>query len=205
MTRPAGDFLPTTAYAVLGLLSFGAELSGYELRQWALRSLRFFYWSPAQSHIYKELRRLEERGLATGRRVAQDDRPDKRVFAITEAGRGELRRWLHDAPVAPPMLKFESALRLFLGHAADPERLVQVLDEHRAAVQRTLDDLAEVRAMLVAGGPPEAGDAAPERWSLPAAVAGWGEALWRGDLETTEDLRRALEAAAAVGSADDQR
>jgi DNA-binding PadR family transcriptional regulator len=192
MARPAGDFLPTTAYAVLGLLSFGAELSGYELRQWALRSLRFFYWSPAQSHVYKELRRLEELGLATGRAVAQEDRPDKRVFAITDAGRAELRRWLHDAPVAPPVVKFESALRLFLGHAADPERLVAVLDEHRAAVQRTLDELTEVRAMLVAGGPPEGGDGATEPWSLAEAVAAWGEALWRGDLASTERLRRGL-------------
>ncbi len=42
MPRTAATFLPTTTYAVLGLLSLGEELSGYELRQWALRSLRFF-------------------------------------------------------------------------------------------------------------------------------------------------------------------
>ena len=27
--------LPATGYAVLGLLSFGRELSGYELKKWA--------------------------------------------------------------------------------------------------------------------------------------------------------------------------
>jgi len=51
--------LPATGYAVLGLLSFGRELTGYELKQWADGSLRFFYWSPAVSQIYSELKRLE--------------------------------------------------------------------------------------------------------------------------------------------------
>ncbi|GAA2882703.1 hypothetical protein [Streptomyces mexicanus] len=36
--RPA---LPASSWAVLGLLSFGEELSGYDLKKWADRSLRF--------------------------------------------------------------------------------------------------------------------------------------------------------------------
>src|SRR4028119_2379579 len=94
------DFLPTTTYAVLGLLGFGQELSGYEVRQWALRSLRFFFWTPAQSHVYRELRRLEGLGLAARRAVPQEGRPDKRVFAITDEGRRELARWIDEAPLA---------------------------------------------------------------------------------------------------------
>ena len=78
-------FLPGSAYAVLGLLSFGAELSGYELRQLALNSLRFFYWTPAQSQIYRELRRLSGLGYVTGREVRQDGRPDKVAYSITES------------------------------------------------------------------------------------------------------------------------
>ncbi|MFI8792971.1 hypothetical protein [Streptomyces sp. NPDC055105] len=53
------DDLPPTAWAVLGLLSFPGERTGYELKKWADASLRFFYWSPAISQIYAELRRLE--------------------------------------------------------------------------------------------------------------------------------------------------
>jgi DNA-binding PadR family transcriptional regulator len=183
------DFLPTTTYAVLGLLNLGEELSGYEIRQWALQSLRFFYWTPAQSHIYRELRRLQDLGMVEGRDVAQADRPDKRAFAITEAGRAELERWLDGAPVAAPVLKYESALRLFFGHAARPERLVEVLDAHRAAVQRTLEELDAVRAMLAAGGP-GADDAA--RWALADDVAAWGQAVWSADLDAVERLRGRL-------------
>ena len=59
--------LPLTAWAVLGMLSFGRELSGYDLKKWADSSLRFFYWSPASSQIYAELRRLERVGYVESR------------------------------------------------------------------------------------------------------------------------------------------
>ncbi len=192
MATDDADFLPATTYAVLGLLAFGQELSGYEIRQWALQSLRFFYWSPAQSHIYRELRRLQELGLATGRDVEQSDRPNKRVFAITGAGRAELRRWLDEAPVAPPVLKFDSALRLFFGHLARPGRLEEVIEEHRRAAQRTLDELDAVRAMLAAGGPSATTGAEAERWRLADLVAQWGRAHWQSDLDALAHLREAL-------------
>ena len=54
--------LRATSWAVLGLLSFGEELSGYDLKKWADWSLRFFYWAPSYSQIYGELRKLEEIG-----------------------------------------------------------------------------------------------------------------------------------------------
>ncbi len=186
------DFLPTTTYAVLGLLGFGQELSGYEVRQWALRSLRFFFWTPAQSHVYRELRRLEELGLAASRDVPQRGRPDKRVFAITEDGRRELARWIDEAPLAPPVLKYDSALRLFFGQHARPGRLEEIIDEHRAAVQQTLDELDAVRAVLAAGGPPEASAADQARWALADQVAGWGQALWSADLDAVDRLREQL-------------
>ena len=35
--------LPPSSYAVLGLLSFGRALSGYDLKQWADHSLHYFF------------------------------------------------------------------------------------------------------------------------------------------------------------------
>src|ERR1039458_7715997 len=79
--------VPATGWAVLGLLSFGRELTGYDLKKWADHSLRFFYWSPAISQIYSELKRLERLGYVTSRTVAQDELRNKRVYAISEEGR----------------------------------------------------------------------------------------------------------------------
>jgi hypothetical protein len=41
--------LPVTAYALLGLLTFGDELTGYELKQRADNTLRFYWVAPAMS------------------------------------------------------------------------------------------------------------------------------------------------------------
>lgn len=96
--------LPTlrqTGWSVLGLLSFGQELSGYDLKKWANWSLRFFYWAPSYSQIYNELRRLEELGLATSRVVNKDDVRGKRLYAITSAGSAALAAWANGTEPEP--------------------------------------------------------------------------------------------------------
>lgn len=180
--------MPTTAYAVLGLLSFGTERSGYELRQVALDSLRFFYWTPAQSQIYKELRRLEELGYVRGRAVAQRDRPDKVAYGITDEGLAECRRWLATAPVAPPVFKFDAALRLFFGHLSEPERLAEVVDEHRRYLADLLADLDRVRAAL--GDEPTS--------AYPRVLARWGSELYANELATLAQVREAVAGDAAA-------
>jgi len=68
--NPAGyPALRATSWAVLGILSFGEELSGYDMKKWADWSLSFFYWAPSYSQIYGELHKLEELGLVTSRIV----------------------------------------------------------------------------------------------------------------------------------------
>jgi DNA-binding PadR family transcriptional regulator len=174
--------LPATAYAVLGLLSFGQELSGYELRRWAL-NLRFFYWSPAQSHIYLELRRLRRRGYVDDRLVAQNGRPDKRLYHITETGLAAFRDWEERAAVEPPQLKHSVALRLFFGHQASPERLAAMLDDYTAFVRTRLDELRVVHE----------GIAGNDAFTYPAMVAEWGFVYFEAELAAVERLRARLE------------
>jgi DNA-binding PadR family transcriptional regulator len=175
-------FLPGTAYAVLGLLSFGAELSGYELRQLALNSLRFFYWSPAQSQIYRELRRLSSLGYVSGRKVRQQRRPDKIAYSITDSGRAELTRWLEQAPVAPPAIRYDSALRLFFGHLTTQDTLLGLVAEHRAHLARMRAELHAVRRML----------AADPSLRLARIIADWGDHLYTHELAALDRVAAAL-------------
>ena len=78
--------LPTTSYAVLGLLTFG-EMSGYDLKGLADYSIANFFWSPARSQIYSELRRLTSLGFVTETEVRQKRRPDKRIYRLTPEGK----------------------------------------------------------------------------------------------------------------------
>lgn len=172
--RAPGD-LPATAYAVLGLLSFGDELTGYDLRQRAL-NLRFFYWSPAQSHIYAELRRLRARGFVAERLEPLAGRPDKRLYRITGEGLRAFRTWLDEAPVEPPSLKHAAALRLFFGHQAAPGRVRQVLEEHRRRTEELLAELRQVHERI----------AEVPAFAYPSLVAEWGERYYAAELEAVQ-------------------
>ncbi|MHB0934937.1 MAG: PadR family transcriptional regulator [Armatimonadota bacterium] len=79
-------------HAILGFLQYGPS-SGYDLKGVFDLSVQHF-WPADQSQIYRTLARLSEAGWAEKEVVEQDDRPDRKVYHITEAGREELRRWL---------------------------------------------------------------------------------------------------------------
>lgn len=171
-----------TGYAVLGLLSFGRELSGYDLKKWADHSLSLFFWSPAMSQIYGELRRLETLGLVSAREVPQDDLRNKRVYRLTDAGDEELRRWLHDSPVDVPVLKHPAMLRLWLGHMMEGEQLRSVLAEHMG---RTEERVAAIRRDLAGGDAGELG--------YSQLILRWAERHYDNERANTEQLLAELD------------
>lgn len=79
-------------YVLLGFLNYGPQ-TGYELKQ-AMDSSTAYFWHAKQSQIYTTLKSLEAEGQVVSQVEPQEDRPDRRVYTITEAGRGELRGWL---------------------------------------------------------------------------------------------------------------
>ncbi|MBL1078455.1 PadR family transcriptional regulator [Nocardia sp. 2] len=171
--------LPTTAWAVLGMLSHAEELSGYDLKKWADWSLQFFYWSPSFSQIYAELKRLEKHGFATSRTVVSEDgMRGKRMYAITESGREAASYWVNHSPVEAPVLKHSVMLRAWLGHLAQPDRMREILTQHI--------DYAETmrrRAQADADG----ADANPD-WAYPSAVLRWCVKHYEAEKEFAEDL-----------------
>jgi DNA-binding PadR family transcriptional regulator len=170
--------LATTAWAVLGLLSFGRELSGYDLRKWADASVRFFYGSPAMSQIYRELRRLEALGYAASRPAPPEAPRRKRLYRITPAGVAALGAWLRHAPVEPPVLRHGVALRVWLGHLSDPATLRRTVEEHRALAAATLAEVGRARA--VAEHEPA--------WTYPAIIERWGERYWAAERDAADAL-----------------
>lgn len=163
--------LATTGYAILGVLSFNRELSGYDVKKWADASLRFFYWSPALSQVYTELGRLERRGFVSSRTVPRDEVRDKRVFRITDRGREELARWVEQAPVEMPVLKHSVVLRMWLGHLAEPEQLRAMLQQHIEQTEKLAAEAAEDRTLA---------EREP-RWAYPELVLTWARDYYRAE------------------------
>ena len=144
--------LPTTTFAILGLLTFG-EMSGYDLTKLVNRSVGFF-WSPAKSQIYAELRRLVALGFATEREVAQRDRPDKRLYRVTSRGTEALRYWLERSEDEPESYKSPFLVKVFFGHLMDRGTFVRRMREYRAHCEEQLATLREVDRTIA--GDPEA-------------------------------------------------
>jgi DNA-binding PadR family transcriptional regulator len=174
----AGAPNAATPNAVLGLLSFGQELSGYDLKKWADHSLRFFFWSPAISQIYSELRRLESLGYVTSRVVAKDDTRGRRLYRITEEGRQWLAHWLVSEPADVPILKHPTILRVWLGHLMEPAALREAVLEHRNRVEAQLGEVREDRRVV----------AANESMAYAELVIRWAERYYSAELENTNRL-----------------
>ncbi|MGZ4493468.1 MAG: PadR family transcriptional regulator [Nocardioides sp.] len=172
--------LPTTSYALLGLLTFGDDLTGYELKQRADRTLRFYWVSPAMSQVYTELARLAEAGFVVAREAGPNRRSSK--YSITTLGREALSTWLREAPTEFPTLKHPVALRLLIGHQVDPERTIALLEDYLVQLAERRAELAAVRESL--HGRDEPGQA----FRHPSLVADWGLEYFDGERAVVEKL-----------------
>jgi len=113
-------------------------MSGYDLKQLINRSITHFYWSPAKSQIYGELRRLESHGLVTMREVPQTLRPDKRLYQITPEGTEAMHQWLRSSGLEPDSYKSALLLKVFFGHMLSYDTTIGLLEERRKQIAQEL-------------------------------------------------------------------
>jgi len=139
-------------HAILGFLNY-KPLSGYDLKKIFDTSVQHF-WSADQSQIYRTLTRLTERGWAEMEIVEQSDRPDRKVYHITEAGRVELHQWLL-APIPLPSSRTAVLIQVFFaGQLADEEILAmfeRAADQVRAGLaqyEQIPQQIEEYRAYM---------------------------------------------------------
>jgi DNA-binding PadR family transcriptional regulator len=87
-------YAPTVALPHAILVSLCEQSSsGYELARRFDRSIGYF-WAATHQQIYRTLRTMESDGWVSAAAVAQQGRPDKKVYDVTTAGRDELARWI---------------------------------------------------------------------------------------------------------------
>jgi PadR family transcriptional regulator, regulatory protein AphA len=106
------------SYALLGLLE-KAPLNGYAIKAIFVESIAFV-WQAELSQIYRELEALEKKGFLSSSMEMQQDRPNKRIYRITEPGRVRFHEWLSEIPDTFAMPKRdEFMLRLFFGSSTE--------------------------------------------------------------------------------------
>jgi DNA-binding PadR family transcriptional regulator len=118
---------------------------GYELKQALEQIFGDAYPSPNIGQIYVTLGRLEKDGLVRVVNVEQSNRPNKRVYYLTAAGRETLDTWA-DEPTEGPRVRDEFFMKLVLAPMtgiADRMALITRQRRHYLSLMRDLNDLAD--------------------------------------------------------------
>jgi len=159
--------ISTLGYALLTLLA-REPLSGYDLAQHMKRPLGFF-WQAQHSQIYPELADLEEQGCVFHQVIVQEDRPQKKLYTITEAGRSALKAWVTQPPL-PATERNELLLKTYAIWLADQHQAIELFRMQERAHAERLALFEQIQSRLEQegeGGPhpgePRFGDYATVR------------------------------------------
>jgi PadR family transcriptional regulator AphA len=116
--------------------------SGYDLTRTFEQQLRYF-WQATHQQVYRELASLLSDGFVKVSAVAQDDKPDKKVYRLARAGERALSEWLRAPPAQRPV-NDEVLIRLLAGDLLGRAEMVGMLERRR---QHHQERLAEYQAI----------------------------------------------------------
>jgi DNA-binding PadR family transcriptional regulator len=97
-------------FVLLGLLDAEPRY-GYELKA-VFEQFLGGTWPLNIGQVYTALARLEKEGLVECQVVPQDLLPDRKVYALTEKGRADLRDWLDKPDTGPVSLRDSFFLKI---------------------------------------------------------------------------------------------
>jgi PadR family transcriptional regulator AphA len=124
-------------HAILGLLTI-SPMTGYDLKTQAFDETIAHFWQADQAQIYRTLASMADNGWVTSTLEIQENRPNRKVYHITDAGRAELQRWLQtEQPL--PVYREPFLVQMFFASALDDETILQHIAYQRAAHQARLE------------------------------------------------------------------
>lgn len=129
-------------HAILGLLNV-MPMTGYDLKHRAFDSSIAHFWQADQAQIYRTLTSLAESGWVECTLEIQAERPNRKVYRITEAGRAELRRWLLE-PQSLAVHREPFLVQLFFAGQLDDAAILEHLARQKAAHEAVLQRFAQI-------------------------------------------------------------
>jgi len=126
-------------HAILGFLNY-RPYSGYDLKKIFDTSVRHF-WPADQSQIYRTLSRMSEKGWTEIEVIRQETRPDRKLYHITPAGEGELRRWLL-TPLPPEENRSADMIQVFFAAQLSNEEILGNFERAAAFMRAGLEQYA---------------------------------------------------------------
>ncbi len=124
------------AHAILGMLQ-KQPMTGYELKTQCFDDSIAHFWQADQAQIYRTLDKLAEQGFVESRLEVQEDRPNRKVYSITDAGRAEVHRWLlTEQPL--PTIREPFLVQLFFAGQLDNTQIIAMLEQQLKAHEQQL-------------------------------------------------------------------
>ncbi len=125
-------------HTILGFLKNGPK-TGYDLQK-KIESTISHFWPSTQSQIYRTLGDMSNDSLIVSQIEYQDNKPNKKMYSITEKGNDELIRWL-SSPLEIPGHRNQFLVQLFFSRNIDRETVIENLINYSAQMEKRLDFL----------------------------------------------------------------
>lgn len=135
-------------HAILGFLR-RAPQTGYALKNERFDKSVAYFWPADQTQIYKTLDKLVESGFATAEIEIQSDRPNRKNYSITKAGKEELVRWLKDS-MEPVVIRDPLLVQVFFSDFIDADDLLEVLAKAKVFHEKHLEKLQAIQINSIA-------------------------------------------------------
>lgn len=132
-------------YALLGFLNYAA-MTGYELKQHFDNSIQHF-WNANLSQIYPTLSQMEKEGLLAMEVEYQENRPNRKVYKITDTGRQDLIRWLGE-PQKMHTIRNPFLVQVFFGAQLDKEKIMAILNHQHNLYRQKLESYRQIKDHL---------------------------------------------------------
>lgn len=181
--------------AILGLLDERPH-TGYDLKTRGFSGTVGALWSADQAQIYRTLERLHADGLVSVTKRKQSSRPDRRIFALTPAGRASLLERL-GSPTPLPSVRDPFLVQVYFSAALPDGVLADLLSARRMEYEERLARVRELSAELARTGGVSERDSVLKQTALDG-IAG----QYRFTIEWLKDCERAVEEGALPGSVD---
>jgi PadR family transcriptional regulator AphA len=88
------------------------------------------YWQAKHSQIYPLLAKLEQEGLVQFEQVLQTDKPDKKIYSMTEKGLAELKAWMTQS-TSEPVTRDEMKLKAYCISIVDDDVIKTLFAERQ--------------------------------------------------------------------------
>lgn len=131
-------------YAVLGLLLSG-PMYGYEMARCFDRFELAEVCPIEQSMLYTYLRNVEGRGLVSWAEERVGNRPPRKIFELTPAGKEAVRAWLRQPVERIREVRLDLLLKLYFLHRHDPGGERALLEDQIAVCETYLTRQVERR------------------------------------------------------------